>query len=82
MKFAVVIILLCALFGLSLGLKDESCGLPPAVDGNGLVKCLAFRNSFSYYPAENACKTFQYGGCGGNNNRFDSEQACLAKCKE
>ncbi|XP_034472202.1 male accessory gland serine protease inhibitor-like [Drosophila innubila] len=82
MKFATVIFVLCALFGLSLGLKDAVCGHPPAIDGNGLVKCLASRTSFSYYPAENACKSFMYGGCGGNENRFDSEHECLAKCKE
>lgn len=58
------------------------CGLPPAADGNGLIKCAGYVPSFSYYPEENSCKDFIYGGCGGNNNRFGSKEACEAKCKE
>ncbi|KAH8324211.1 hypothetical protein KR074_001463 [Drosophila pseudoananassae] len=58
------------------------CGLPPASDGNGLIKCAAYVPSFSYYPEENSCKSFVFGGCGGNNNRFTTEEACESKCKE
>ncbi|XP_064548814.1 male accessory gland serine protease inhibitor-like [Drosophila montana] len=82
MKFAAVICLLFALFGVSLGLKDSVCGLPAAADGNGLIKCAAFIPSWSYYPEENACKKFIYGGCGGNENRFGTEELCAAKCVE
>ncbi|XP_034099031.1 male accessory gland serine protease inhibitor-like [Drosophila albomicans] len=80
MKFATLIFVLCALFGFSLAYKNAKCGLPPAVDGNGLIKCAAFQPSFSYYPAENVCKDFVYGGCGGNENRFASKAACEAEC--
>ncbi|KAH8412060.1 hypothetical protein KR222_007949 [Zaprionus bogoriensis] len=82
MKFTAVVCLLFALFGLSLALKDDICGLPSAVDGNGLIKCAAFMPSFSYFAQENACKDFVYGGCGGNSNRFPTKEACEAKCKE
>lgn len=65
-----------------LGFFSEDCGLPPAVDGDGVRACFAFIPSFSYHVAENACKQFIYGGCGGNNNRFNSLEECEAKCKE
>ncbi|KAH8271907.1 hypothetical protein KR044_010422 [Drosophila immigrans] len=80
MKFATLIVVLCALFGLSLAHKNAKCGLPPAVDGNGLIKCAAFMPSFTYYAAENACKDFVYGGCGGNDNRFGTKEQCEADC--
>lgn len=58
------------------------CGLPAGADGNGLIKCAAFMPSFSYHPEKNACVDFIYGGCGGNANRFGSQEECEAKCKE
>ncbi|KAH8241116.1 male accessory gland serine protease inhibitor-like [Drosophila bipectinata] len=82
MKFIAVVCLMFALLGLSLALKHPDCGLPPASDGNGLIKCAGYVPSFSYYPEENSCKDFIYGGCGGNNNRFFAKEACESKCKE
>lgn len=36
-----------------------------------------------YFNAETGvCKRFYYGGCGGNMNRFDTEQECIARCSE
>ncbi|TDG42807.1 hypothetical protein AWZ03_010782 [Drosophila navojoa] len=82
MKFVSALCVFLALFGLSLALKDPICELPPATDGNGLIKCAAFMPSWSYYPEDNACKNFVYGGCGGNANRFGSQELCESTCKE
>ncbi|EDV99164.1 male accessory gland serine protease inhibitor [Drosophila grimshawi] len=80
MRFTAIICVLFAVLGLSLGLKDPVCGLPPAADGNGVIRCAAFIPSWSYNPSDNSCKDFVYGGCGGNANRFGSKEECEAKC--
>ncbi|GFU22641.1 boophilin-G2 [Nephila pilipes] len=34
-----------------------------------------------YYDADvQMCKLFQYSGCAGNDNNFDTRQECMAKC--
>lgn len=42
--------------------------------------CMAAFHSYYYDHESNACKEFVYGGCGGNNNRFISQEECLAEC--
>ncbi|KAM8913603.1 kunitz-type protease inhibitor 1a isoform 2-T2 [Spinachia spinachia] len=34
-----------------------------------------------YDPLQEQCFRFNYGGCQGNDNRFDTEQACLRMCR-
>ncbi|KAH8324234.1 hypothetical protein KR074_002076, partial [Drosophila pseudoananassae] len=58
------------------------CGLQPALRGNGIVTCLAYVPSFTYYPDRNECSKFIFGGCGGNDNRFPNKELCENKCKE
>ncbi|XP_017047555.1 male accessory gland serine protease inhibitor-like [Drosophila ficusphila] len=82
MKFIAAVCVLFALLGIAFGLKDPVCGLPPKSDGNGLIKCAAFMPSFSFDAASNSCQSFVYGGCGGNDNRFPSQESCEQKCKE
>ncbi|EDV31222.1 uncharacterized protein Dana_GF15247 [Drosophila ananassae] len=82
MKFLVLIFFLLVLVGLAVGLKDPACGLQPAKDGDGVARCLAYIPSYTYYPDKDECSEFIYGGCDGNDNRFDSKELCEAKCKE
>lgn len=34
-----------------------------------------------YHPVQRECFRFNYGGCRGNENRFDSQEACKKFCK-
>jgi hypothetical protein len=42
--------------------------------------CQAYFERWFYDRQDGFCKTFVYGGCQGNENRFDSEQACRERC--
>lgn len=42
--------------------------------------CRGYYQHWYYQPGENQCQTFIYGGCGGNNNRFDEREDCEATC--
>ncbi|KAH8412403.1 hypothetical protein KR009_001809 [Drosophila setifemur] len=54
------------------------CGLESSLPG----MCKALGTRFSYIASSNECVIFNYGGCGGNENRFISKAVCEAKCKE
>ncbi|KAH8350568.1 hypothetical protein KR067_009471, partial [Drosophila pandora] len=60
----------------------EICGLPHSSDGNGGIRCRAYKPRWTYDSSNNYCIKFIYGGCGGNDNRFDTKQACEEKCLE
>ncbi|HVJ20706.1 MAG TPA: BPTI/Kunitz domain-containing protein [Polyangiaceae bacterium] len=57
------------------GAPSGICSLP-AESGN----CNAYIPSFFHNPDTGVCEPFVYGGCGGNDNRFDSVEACQAAC--
>ncbi|XP_065072398.1 agrin-like isoform X2 [Rhopilema esculentum] len=51
--------------------------LMPKVLGNCTFNFLHF-----YYDVkDDSCKSFQYGGCNGNNNNFANKSVCERKCK-
>lgn len=45
---------------------------------NGI--CKALKRRFYYDTTEGICKQFIYGGCGGNENRFNTESECRRTC--
>ncbi|EDW64673.1 chymotrypsin inhibitor SCI-II [Drosophila virilis] len=52
--------------------------LQPMVSG----RCFGHVESYAYNPLERRCEAFIYGGCGGNENRFDSRAECELSCRD
>jgi hypothetical protein len=42
--------------------------------------CDAFKVQWFYDSREGFCKEFQYGGCQGNGNRYQTREECESKC--
>ena len=42
--------------------------------------CRGYIPSFHYNVTESGCRQFIFGGCGGNQNRFESEEECMSFC--
>ncbi|XP_075151250.1 male accessory gland serine protease inhibitor-like [Haematobia irritans] len=82
MKYLILIMAIFVMVGSVLTLKDPICGLPHSKDGDGLRQCRALIPSWSYDQDSKECLSFAYGGCGGNDNRFNSKEECESKCKE
>ncbi|XP_068619320.1 papilin [Battus philenor] len=57
------------------GAQQPECAAPQET-GN----CTDKQAAWSYSEPENRCVPFYYSGCGGNGNRFESEQSCVAAC--
>ncbi|EYC19956.1 hypothetical protein Y032_0023g797 [Ancylostoma ceylanicum] len=73
--FLITLILLTALFTVCEARRDMRCLLP--VDSG---MCMASIRRWAYYPKWNMCSVFIYGGCGGNENNFETEQECRRIC--
>ncbi|EDW28965.1 GL19460 [Drosophila persimilis] len=80
MKFLLLLVVFATFVASSLCLKNAICGLPYSQNGDGVRACLAYIPSWSYNGR--TCEEFIYGGCGGNDNRFNSQAECEAKCLE
>ncbi|KAG8543466.1 hypothetical protein GDO81_024598 [Engystomops pustulosus] len=53
-----------------------ACALPPDAGS-----CEEQLTRYHYDPSSMTCKTFKYGGCGGNMNNFVEYKDCLQTCK-
>ena len=42
--------------------------------------CSDYSIKWHYVPQDGNCQRFWYGGCQGNENRFQTEEACESKC--
>ncbi|ALC38855.1 CG3513, partial [Drosophila busckii] len=62
----------------------DMCNQQAAMDGmpQDGAACMAFMPSWTYDAKQNACVKFLFGGCGGNNNQFGSQQECETACKD
>ncbi|XP_025103997.1 amyloid-beta A4 protein-like [Pomacea canaliculata] len=56
--------------------RDEICELPPMTG-----MCRGYFLKFHFDPIKRLCTKFVYGGCGGNANRFNSEEECKKRCQ-
>ncbi|XP_023174642.2 male accessory gland serine protease inhibitor [Drosophila hydei] len=78
MKYFAVLLLLCALMSSALAtLKNPVCGEEFAKIGT----CRALQPMWSYRLDTNECVNFNYSGCHGNNNLFESQSLCEKTCK-
>ncbi|RZF45831.1 hypothetical protein LSTR_LSTR013726, partial [Laodelphax striatellus] len=59
------------------GDAQDICNLPRVVG-----PCSGNYQQWYYEPQTDSCQPFDYGGCQGNSNRFNSRPDCQAKCKK
>ena len=63
--------------GASGGVRSREAACLQVADAG---TCKAYLPQFFYDQSDNMCKSFVYGGCGGNSNRFESRRECEARC--
>uniref|UniRef100_A0A224Y278 Pancreatic trypsin inhibitor n=1 Tax=Rhipicephalus zambeziensis TaxID=60191 RepID=A0A224Y278_9ACAR len=57
---------------------DFKTGCEPAADSGS---CNGQLERWFYNVRSGECETFVYGGCGGNDNNYESEEECEFACK-
>ncbi|XP_075723107.1 kunitz-type serine protease inhibitor A-like isoform X2 [Rhipicephalus microplus] len=70
----VLLLLFCMVFTQAVG-RRWKCYLPPETG-----VCRARITKWYFDRRTDSCRSFIYGGCGGNENKFSSEEECLAEC--
>ena len=56
--------------------QTEQCRQPAEDAG----ECDNWVIRYSFIASDKSCKAYYYGGCGGNDNRFESIEECESKC--
>ncbi|CAG7823539.1 unnamed protein product [Allacma fusca] len=76
-KLILLLIGLSALIYCASGqaLTKASCSLPRSTG-----PCRASQPRYYWSVESNSCKKFTYGGCMGNNNRFETASECRKVC--
>lgn len=59
--------------------EEDVCSLPSMVGGPE-VWCRAMHQRWYYNSEAKKCESFNWGGCGGNANRFNTEEECKERC--
>lgn len=80
-----ITILCFALFLLISTIQNSRSFMKQSVDCDAPVEvgpCKARIRSFYYDSDRNDCLEFNYGGCQGNGNRFQSRKECLNNCRK
>ncbi|CAM1297567.1 Uncharacterised protein g1853 [Pycnogonum litorale] len=75
MKIAVAVFLLSLGFVTSEFERPSICELEMDVGS-----CTARFYHYFYNITSDSCQVFRYTGCGGNENRFNREEACKKTC--
>ncbi len=44
--------------------------------------CRGYIERFYFNSMTKSCEKFIYGGCGGNENNFDSREVCIKECSD
>ncbi|XP_073996018.1 proteoglycan-like sulfated glycoprotein papilin isoform X3 [Rhodnius prolixus] len=65
----------CRIRCMKPGTAKEECSLPRA-EGN----CDKKLAKWYFSEQQNKCLPFYYTGCGGNSNKYDTREECLAQC--
>jgi hypothetical protein len=77
-----IISLITIAFVLSLVFSKSSKKINPCNLQMDIGKCRALISRYYYDAESKTCKEFNWGGCGGNLNRFETLQNCQAACQK